>query len=170
MLVAYGVGAALQIISNSNNEKPTLAHMSRATDVIHLYQRYNTRNLTRMPSVDVTTNSLSTLHAIEVLALNDHLFPEAQGFPSVNKSMNFLLQVRRLDSTLCMYMCISTLHTYDSHYFFLCCALHVSDEFILLLLLIMSNRKSVMLWRMVALIPDRKCHYNRWLCIPDYIS
>jgi hypothetical protein len=73
--VAYGVGAALQIVSNLNNQHPTLSHMTRATDIIGLYQRYNTRRVTQMPSVEVYNNSLSTLNTIEVLA-KSNVFPE----------------------------------------------------------------------------------------------
>jgi hypothetical protein len=92
VLVTFGLAAALQVISNMNNQYPSLSHMTRANDIISLYQRFNMRKMTQIPSVNVDTNTLSTLHTIEVLARSKNVFPEEQGFPSVQNSMNFHLQ------------------------------------------------------------------------------
>jgi hypothetical protein len=103
VLVSYGVAAALQIVSNMNNQSPALAHMSRANDIISLYQTYNARHMAHVPCIDVTTTSLSNLRSIAVMS-ESNVFPADLGFPPGCHSMNFRLQVcnKSIDSYKCM--------------------------------------------------------------------
>ena len=89
--MTYGVAAALQIISNLNNENPTMSHMTRAPKIIELYHSYNTRHNKKSPPIDVTSNCLSTLHAVEVVSSCDVFHGDE--YPPQKASVNFQLQV-----------------------------------------------------------------------------
>jgi hypothetical protein len=93
VLVSVGLATALQIISNMSNQGPSFSHMSRANSIISLYQRYNTRLMKAVPPIDITSNSLSNLRTIQVLANISNVFSHDGGFPSDRHSINFQLQV-----------------------------------------------------------------------------